>query len=173
MSSQTNIGSISSLSTNINLSKIPSIHQKRLLTFVNHFIVTTVSFLNNFYESCESRLEKFDRQIQKLDSELSILEAKLNSIPGLEEFEIQVQPANPDELDKAMIETKIKESDNTQDTPSEKTEIVQEIEESSPPAKEHNPLLDVYKKMVHVGVPLQAVKLKMQRDGVDPSLIDS
>ncbi|CAG2069444.1 unnamed protein product, partial [Timema podura] len=90
---------------------IEPIHQKRLIAFINHFLTTTVSFLNTFSHSVETRLEKCEGQLQKMDAALCILEAKvrtflskvyvsdceeslLNSIAGLED----VLVATPEEV---------------------------------------------------------------------------
>lgn len=48
---------------------------------------------------------------------------------------------------------------------------IDEAASETSPANQ-NPILERYKKMIHFGVPLQAVKLKMQQEGVDPNLID-
>lgn len=40
------------------------------------------------------------------------------------------------------------------------------------PAKAVPEEVQKYFKMVQVGVPVQAVKLKMERDGFDPTLLD-
>lgn len=49
------------------------------------------------------------------------------------------------------------------------SEVVPESDEVKP---QDDPKYSKYFKMVHVGVPVQAVKLKMQSDGFDPSILD-
>jgi WASH complex subunit CCDC53 len=55
---------------------------------VNNFIVNTTKFLNTFSESCDIKLTNISSKINNLDTVLSVLEAKLNSVPGLETDDI-------------------------------------------------------------------------------------
>ena len=57
---------------------------KKTLCYVNNFIINTTQFLNRFSYLCEQKLGKVSRDIQRLEITMSILEAKLNSIPELE-----------------------------------------------------------------------------------------
>lgn len=52
------------------------------------------------------------------------------------------------------------------------TPVVDEVDPPKEPEPE-NPELLKYRKMIQVGVPLQAVKIKMQIEGLDPSLLDT
>jgi len=67
----------------IDKSQVPSIQQKRMVAFVNHFIVNTVTFLNKFIGNCETKFIAFESKLQKLEASLLIVEAKLESISGL------------------------------------------------------------------------------------------
>lgn len=58
--------------------QVGAIHQKRTLAFINYFVTSTVSFLNNFSRSCEVRLQKCESRIQKLEASIGILEAKVS-----------------------------------------------------------------------------------------------
>lgn len=58
--------------------QIPPIQQKRIITFVNHFVTSTVSFLNNFCNSCEDRFMQFEYKMQKIEASLLILETQVN-----------------------------------------------------------------------------------------------
>ncbi|XP_076252552.1 coiled-coil domain containing 53 [Rhynchophorus ferrugineus] len=71
------------IQTDVDYTQILPIQQKRTIAFINHFITNTVSFLNTFAQSCESRFMEFEYKIQKLEASLLILEAQLSSIPGL------------------------------------------------------------------------------------------
>lgn len=57
---------------------------KKTLAYVNNFIINTTQFLNRFSYLCETKLNDVSRDIQRLEITMSILEAKLNSIPELE-----------------------------------------------------------------------------------------
>lgn len=57
--------------------KVPSIDQKRMLAFINHFILNTVDFLNKFIANCETKFIEFDMKLQKVESSLIIVESKV------------------------------------------------------------------------------------------------
>lgn len=61
--------------------QIPPLNQKRILAFVNHFLVSTCTFLNEFALGWETKFVEMERQLQKTEAALIILEAKLASIP--------------------------------------------------------------------------------------------
>ncbi|KAK7866976.1 hypothetical protein R5R35_006811 [Gryllus longicercus] len=134
----------------VDYTQVGAIHQKRTLAFINHFISNTVSFLNKFARSCEQRLEKFDARIKKIDASLSVLETKLSSISALESAP-------------AKCETKS----------AELSEPVPDVQHEAPPeTKVQDPSLVRFFRMVQVGVPIDAVRMKMKAEGLDPSFLD-
>ena len=66
----------------LDLTQAPAINYKRTLAFINHFITNSVRFLNKFSCACEEKLAEVQARVQRLEITLSILEAKLSSIPG-------------------------------------------------------------------------------------------
>lgn len=152
----------------IDYAKVPPINQKRTVSFINHFITHTVTFLNKFALSCEERLFEFENKLQKLEASLEILESRLSSIPGLEP-EHHKEPDNVNEnntskLDEVEIR-KVDEPDSSETEPKDEEEEVQSA------AKD--PRYERYFKMLHFGVPKQAVKLKMEQEGLDASILDN
>ncbi|CAI9578370.1 unnamed protein product [Staurois parvus] len=75
----------------IDLTKVPAIQQKRTVAFLNQFVVHTVQFLNRFSTVCEEKLSALSLRIQQIETTLNILEAKLSSIPGLEDVKAETQ----------------------------------------------------------------------------------
>lgn len=57
--------------------EVPPIEQKRMVAFINEFIVATVSFLNDFMTKCEMRFVEFEQKMQRIESSLLIVEAKV------------------------------------------------------------------------------------------------
>ncbi|CAL7934583.1 unnamed protein product [Xylocopa violacea] len=151
----------------IDYTKVPPINQKRTISFINHFIVHTVTFLNKFALSCEERLMEFEYKLQRIEASLEILESWLASVPGLDQ----------DQNTKCAIENtdenKQKENDTSKDEPEtvkqEEPKVVQTEEQSA----KTDPRYEKYLKMVHFGVPKEAVKLKMKQEGLDPSILDT
>ncbi|XP_022197659.2 WASH complex subunit 3 isoform X2 [Nilaparvata lugens] len=166
------------IGSDVNLSEVPPINQKRLLAFINEFLINTISLLNGFHQNCESRLQKFDLKMQKLEAELCILESKLKSIPGLEVDLPKVAAAAAADPPQPTTETIAPNNNNLQldvvdanIPPSKEADTESETPEEE--AKVPNPELEKYYKMLRFGVPMEAVKVEMQIDGCDPKLLDS
>ncbi|XP_034256301.1 WASH complex subunit 3 [Thrips palmi] len=157
----------------VDYTQVGAIHQKRTLAFINYFVTSTVSFLNNFSRSCEVRLQKCESRIQKLEASLGILEAKLSSIPSLTGVTAEVVSSQDPSL----------EQNSTPNIPPEVPVISNEVEVVVPPgppevpsgmiaAKDH-PTYKRFLRMVQVGVPEPAVRNKMQAEGLDPDILSN
>lgn len=57
--------------------EVPPIDQKRMVAFINEFIITTVSFLNEFMTNIETKFVEFELKLQKIEASLMIVEAKV------------------------------------------------------------------------------------------------
>ncbi|CAK9794871.1 WASH complex subunit 3 [Anthophora quadrimaculata] len=151
----------------IDYTKVPPINQKRTISFINHFIVHTVTFLNKFALSCEERLFEFENKLQRIEASLEILESWLSSVPGLEQDRNINKGAieSNDNKQEEKSASKIDEPDNVkQDEPKSTKTEEQPINQ--------DPRYEKYLKMVHFGVPKEAVKLKLKQEGLDPSILD-
>ncbi|XP_003402401.1 WASH complex subunit 3 [Bombus affinis] len=150
----------------IDCTKVPPINQKRTISFINHFIVHTVTFLNKFTLSCEERLLEFEYKLQRIEASLEILESWLSSVPVLEQDQSTKSVIkNKDSKDEEESTPKIDEPDNSKADEPEDTQA-----EKQPVSKD--PRYEKYFKMVHFGVPKEAVKLKMEQEGLDSSILD-
>ncbi|XP_040347010.1 WASH complex subunit 3 isoform X5 [Leopardus geoffroyi] len=78
------------MGSGIDLTKVPAIQQKRTVAFLNQFVVHTVQFLNRFSTVCEEKLADLSLRIQQIETTLNILDAKLSSIPGLDDVAFEV-----------------------------------------------------------------------------------
>lgn len=56
---------------------MPPIEQKRMVAFINNFIVNTVTFLNEFMANVESKFIEFESKLQTIELSLQIVEAKV------------------------------------------------------------------------------------------------
>lgn len=63
--------------------QLPPLHQKRILAFVNHFLISSCSFLNDFSLQCETKFIALERKLQKVEASLTILEAKVSHLEPL------------------------------------------------------------------------------------------
>lgn len=166
----------------IDLTKVPAIQQRRMVAHLNQFIVHTVRFLNRFSTVCEEKLANISLRIQQIETTLSILEAKLSSIPGLED--VQVEGLGQRQVSAVTVPTSqtAREISTAVPLPSPETtknlpEPVQDLK--ADPVGDNvttvakDPRYARYLKMVHVGVPVMAIKNKMVLEGLDPNLLDT
>ncbi|XP_050524437.1 WASH complex subunit 3 [Daktulosphaira vitifoliae] len=150
----------------------PTLEERQLVTFINHFIITSVTFLNNFMVHCDSKLMEVEQRLQKVAATLCILETKLNSIPDLREIE-EKQTYHSNETIKTEINEnlKIEEKENSlkkEETLLDKNNFSDNSEEK---VSTSDPVILKYRKMLHVGVPRGAVELKMLQSGLDPKCL--
>ncbi|XP_026486451.1 WASH complex subunit 3 [Vanessa tameamea] len=148
---------------NLDLSKIAALQQKRTLAFVNHFVITTVQFLNNFAKRCEQKLMLFERKLEKINATMVLLEARLSSIPEVAQIATEIDNLKPKE---SIVQT-----------PNEINETVTNNDDDNKPENKNatetiKPEYERFIKMVQVGVPIDAVKLKISLEGLDPNELD-
>jgi len=159
-------------------SQLPPIDQKRLVAFVNHFLIDTAKFLNTFLVNCENRFVTLESRLQKINAELVVIESKI--------FQGELKnPASIDELqedDKTQLDEDTVDRHTTNDaqTSNENTaeDNKQNQEDQTYTSEEmgvkvcEDVRYDKYFKMKQFGVPAEAVKLKMSAEGLDSSLLD-
>ncbi|RLW00290.1 hypothetical protein DV515_00009204 [Chloebia gouldiae] len=162
----------------IDLTKVPAIQQKRTVAFLNQFVVHTVQFLNCFSTICEEKLSALSLRIQQIETTLNILDAKLSSIPGLEDVKFEVSNANVNSVTNGPVtqaatdqQTAGSQSgqNNTQEEGLQKMEVV--TENITTVAKDRR--YARYLKMVQVGVPVMAIRNKMISEGLNPDLLET
>uniref|UniRef100_A0A9J7ZDN9 WASH complex subunit 3 n=1 Tax=Cyprinus carpio carpio TaxID=630221 RepID=A0A9J7ZDN9_CYPCA len=148
----------------VDLTKVPAIQQRRIVAFLNQFIVHTVRFLNRFSTVCEEKLATVSLRIQQIETTLSILEAKLASIPGLEDVRVDGVRSSTETNGPVtfILRSQVAPQEPKAEAPAENVMTV---------AKD--PRYARYLKMVQVGVPVMAIKNKMVMEGLDPALLDT
>uniref|UniRef100_A0A1A7XUU2 WASH complex subunit 3 n=1 Tax=Iconisemion striatum TaxID=60296 RepID=A0A1A7XUU2_9TELE len=161
----------------VDLTKVPAIQQRRIVGYLNQFVVHTVRFLNQFSTVCEEKLANISLRIQQIETTLSILEAKLSSIPGLED--VTVDGLNHTN---GPSTTSQNQTNGVAPGPPSSSEPAQSLPEAAPALKAEvatenvmtvakDPRYARYLKMVQVGVPEMAIRNKMIMDGLDPNLL--
>ncbi|XP_035532500.1 WASH complex subunit 3 [Morone saxatilis] len=168
----------------VDLTKVPAIQQRRVVAYLNQFVVHTVRFLNRFSTVCEEKLANISLRIQQIETTLCILEAKLSSIPGLEDVTIdgisQRQPAqangpttaNQSQTDGPPAEP-LPPPEPAQTGPDPATTQKAEAVAENVMTVAKDPRYARYLKMVQVGVPVMAIRNKMVLEGLDPNLLDT
>lgn len=167
----------------VDLTKVPAIQQRRIVACLNQFVVHTVRFLNRFSTVCEEKLADISLRIQQIETTLCILEAKLSSIPGLDDVTIDglsqrpaAQTNGPSTTSQSQTGPPAEPLPSQEPAPS----IPEPAAAEKPEAAAENvmtvakdPRYARYLKMVQVGVPVMAIRNKMVLEGLDPNLLDS
>lgn len=164
--------------SHLDLNKVESINKSQLVDLINNFTISYLDKLKRLMTNVDSRLFKLNSKIIVCQSNLCTLEARIASVPGLNESK-ELKEDN-----KAAVAVKGETADQLDSQASRSGPHVddqQEIDrtpgnESSDSKEEQNvsnddPELIKYRKMVAVGVPRDAVKIKMKADGHDPNLL--
>lgn len=156
------------MGSGIDLTKVPAIQQKRTVAFLNQFVVHTVQFLNRFSTVCEEKLANLSLRIQQIETTLNILDAKLSSIPGLDDVRFEVSPLGVTNDSHSEATSEPSQQNSTQDCGPQENEV--SAENILTVAKD--PRYARYLKMVQVGVPVMAIRNKMISEGLDPDLLE-
>ncbi|XP_061227883.1 WASH complex subunit 3 isoform X2 [Neopsephotus bourkii] len=162
----------------IDLTKVPAIQQKRTVAFLNQFVVHTVQFLNRFSTVCEEKLSALSLRIQQIETTLNILDAKLSSIPGLEDVKFEVSSANMNSVTNGPV-AQATTDQQTAVSPQSGNNIHEEGLQKMEAATENvrtvakDPRYARYLKMVQVGVPVMAIRNKMISEGLNPDLLET
>nr|XP_015207374.1 PREDICTED: WASH complex subunit CCDC53 [Lepisosteus oculatus] len=177
----------------IDLTKVPAIQQKRIVAFLNQFIVHTVRFLNRFSTVCEEVSAAPLVLVVSLASRCSDvlclckiarlrpLALPLSSIPGLEDVRVERSAQRQVSEPNGPVSTPVQAPSSAVPAPTEPQQRPPEAAEQPRSGAAGDDVLTVakdpryarYLKMVQVGVPVMAIKNKMVSEGLDPSLLDT
>ncbi|XP_011760055.1 WASH complex subunit 3 isoform X5 [Macaca nemestrina] len=119
----------------------------------------------------ETKLADLSLRIQQIETTLNILDAKLSSIPGLDDVTVEVSPLNVTSVTNGAHPEATSEQpqqSSTQDSGLQESEV--SAENILTVAKD--PRYARYLKMVQVGVPVMAIRNKMISEGLDPDLLE-
>eukprot|EP00099_Drosophila_melanogaster_P018160 NP_609178.1 Coiled-coil domain containing 53 [Drosophila melanogaster] len=156
---------------NVDKTQIPPLNQKRILAFVNHFLVSTCTFLNEFALGCETKFVEMERQLQKTEAALIILEAKLASIPT--EHHVATEATEAPAISNQQRNEEASMVDTTEPPTTENPTEPELPPESVGVRACEDQRYRKFFKMVQVGVPAPAVKQKMQSEGLEPRILDT
>ncbi|XP_023572672.1 WASH complex subunit 3 isoform X3 [Octodon degus] len=117
------------------------------------------------------KLANLSLRIQQIETTLNILDAKLASIPGLDDVMLEASPVSVTSVtDRSHSEATSEQSqqNSTQDPGPQESEVSSE----NILTVAEDPRYARYLKMVHVGVPVMAIRNKMISEGLDPDLLE-
>ncbi|XP_037070070.1 WASH complex subunit 3-like isoform X2 [Pollicipes pollicipes] len=166
---------VPTLGSGVNYEEVDALSQKRIITFINEFVCQTVTFLNKFASNCEDKLITVDNRLEKLETMLSILEAKLSSVPDLATRQT-APPQRPAPTSGESVGPAQAEVDLSAPPPlgGDQSAAVQPADDPSTAGllclRQTEPYRR-YFRMLEVGVPEPAVRLKMCQEGLDPDAL--
>ncbi|KAE9416847.1 hypothetical protein Angca_006566, partial [Angiostrongylus cantonensis] len=144
---------------------VAPLNRRRLVAFVNCYLLKMLDFLNTFVTRAETAILEADQRLRSADTKLKILEAKVRSrkiqyflLIIIQAFLFHVFLTLPEASGEAVPSVKNKSESH------EPTKCVVLVKD--------DPAFTKYFRMLKLGVVEAAVKLKMQSEGVDPSLLE-
>ncbi|KAK6020579.1 hypothetical protein OSTOST_13764, partial [Ostertagia ostertagi] len=177
---------LSFIKSDIDLSEVAPLNRRRVVAFVNCYLYKMIDFLNAFANRAERAILEAERQLRAADIKLQLLEAKLASIPDSipDTTELQSESSRQTaafspagfhyfeflcffyEAPPVVNEPKVAASQNAdvKENPQAAIASVAETIQSEAHKRESN-------ENASKGVVEPAVKLKMQSEGVDPSML--
>jgi len=134
---------------------------QKTLILINNFVANTTGFFNSFSETVEKKISHISNRITELEILLSFMEAKLNSIPGLEDELGQENAAVPvpSTTNHSLTEN------STENVPSATLVPSEGIKASD------HPEYAQFFKLLKLGVPVTVVQAKVIAANLDPSVI--
>lgn len=175
------------------LSNIQPIPIKKTLMIVNNFIINTTEFMNKFAVLCERKLSKVSQKTTNLEIMLALLEVKLGSIEWLSGGgAVAGSEAGGGAGDGGVSAPPPPPGPGSPPPPPPGAPGAAGPPPPAPPAPpagaaggaaapvetyqgpclKDDPRYAKFIKMQAMGVPIQALTIKMQAEGVDPSVLD-
>jgi len=160
--------------------KIKPIPIQKTLSLINNFVISSTSFFNTFTENVETKISKISNKITELEILLAVLEAKLNSVPGIDipvEQTPQQQPASQKAEQKSEIP--LPQQDILPELNTSQQEYNESYSMPPPSVEEPQPVADPidrskyveFEKFLKVGVPTFVVRAKVIAAGLDPTVL--
>lgn len=159
------------MNPSVDPSKIKPVPMQKTLVLVNNFVINTCAFLNGFSETCEKKVSVISSKVTQLEILLAVLEAKLNSVPGLEfnSGDLPTMAAAQPEL--AAVDQPSQPL-AVPDLPPAPAAAAVDASPGLVAAKDHPDYLPFF-KLLRVGVPPHVVQAKTAAAGLDPSFIET
>ena len=179
------------METCVNYNETPPIKPVSTVAVINSFVISTTRFLNQFAFHCETKISQISRHLTRLgmltililwylETTLSLLELKLDSIPEISGIQGEAALPLTNEPPKAPTEETslpppIEEDSYT--LPAVQSEQPLETSESSAVPEgmvtnDKNPLYIKYFKLLNLGAIPDQIKRQMAADGFDPNILE-
>ena len=153
------------MQAHVDYTEVKPIPHQLTIQFINNFVVNTTQFLNKFALTCDDKLRDVHNRIQRLEITMNILDAKLNSIDGLDDVQVAASTAAPS----SSVATTQAPSSVVQQ------EVVVEVQPqpvSGGMKNKDDPRYEKYFRQLKYGVSLAQVQTNMMMEGVPPSILE-
>jgi len=172
------------MQTPIDYKKVSAIPSPQTVALINNFVINTTQFINKFAHLCEQKLSNVSRKVERLEITMSILEAKLASIPWLDHSavaEITTVPSTttsssdipvPPPLGGSGPILNISNSDNNTNGEVAAPPPTEPVPSSVITVKDDPRYAPWFKKLKY-GAPEMQIKMQMASQGLDPNLLDT
>eukprot|EP00124_Ichthyophonus_hoferi_P001363 Ihof_evm11s68 gene=Ihof_evmTU11s68 len=166
-------GTTAGLGPDIDYQQTLTIPHQQLLYTINQFVIHTVGFLNQFSGTCERKLTDCSYRLQKLETFMTLLEAKLDSLPDPPDISTasHLPPHSPTVEGNNIVSNQVEIPSLSPPESINKTELNAETTLTPTPTYSQDITYMKYFKMLRVGVSSTQVKMKMTLDGIDPSIL--
>lgn len=183
------------VNTALDYTKLEAIQQRRQTEHLNQFILNTVHFFNQFSAQVENKFHKLETNLQRIDADFAILDAKLRSTPGYQPLELSdILPATTSTPTAEATPPTTSASSVPPPPPPPPMLSGSGVPPPPPPPPppmpngtapppppppppEPEPVVDPrtekYRKMLILRIPREAVRHKMKGDGCDAEMIES
>ena len=142
---------------------------KKSLIIVNNFVVNTTRFLNRFSKIVDEKLLKVSNNISRLETTLSILEAKLDSVPDLDGSS-QATSAQTG-ASSGSSENNTNAAANAAAAPPQAT-TAPAVDPNAMKVKD-DPAYARYFKLMKLGMPVEQINSLSAETDLDPNLLDT
>ena len=145
------------------------------LILINNFMISTTNFVNSFSETVEKKISNISSKVTELEILLAVLEAKLNSIPGLEFSSGDLPPTAPPSSSAPATSVPAGALPSSSTAPAQAAPAAAAAPPPPPQqagiaAKDH-PSYAPFFKMLRVGVPQPVVTGKVTAAGLNPDIL--
>lgn len=157
-----------------------AIAMEQTLLLLNNFITNTTTFLNVFADSCERKISTVSAKINEIEITMAVLEAKLNSIPGLEFTSADLPPAAAAvDMSPPAQPSSLPDFGEANAVPAAMPAVIEtaaselEVVDSGMIAAKDHPEYARFFKLLKLGVPAPVVMAKLEAEGLDPTMVDT
>lgn len=164
--------------------QIKPIPIQKTAVLINNFVLNTAVFLNSFAETVERKISTVSNKVTELEILLSVLEEKLNSVPGLEveggapaaapaPASTTTAPAAPSSAPPPPSNSAPPPPSSGPAAPPSVPAVPEAPAAPAKPSLADDPDYAPFVKMIKVGVPKFVVVAKASAAGLDGALLEA